>query len=59
VKLASGGFVVDVREISGSAGICRSAKAAVYKADPLPVSKNPDVFNKMRTIRLTLDPQEK
>jgi len=58
VKLAAGGFVIDVREVGGSPAICRSAKAAVYKSDPLPVSKNPDVFNKMRTLRLTLDPQE-
>jgi len=58
VKLAAGGLVIDVREIGGSPAICRSAKAAVYKADPLPVSNKPDVFNKMRTLRLTLDPQE-
>jgi len=58
VKLAAGGFVIDVREISGTPGICRSAQAAVYKADPLPVSPKQDVFNKMRTLRLTLDPQD-
>ncbi len=58
VKLAAGGYIVDVREISGSPGICRSAQAAVYKADPLPVSPKQDVFNKMRTLRLTLDPQD-
>jgi len=39
VRLGAGGFVIDVREIGGSPAICRSAKAAVYKADPLPVSK--------------------
>lgn len=58
VRLGAGGFVIDVREIGGSAAICRSAKAAVYKADPLPVSKEADVFNRMRTLKLTLDPQE-
>ncbi len=58
VKLAAGGLVIDVREMGGTPAICRSAKAAVYKADPLPVSNKPEVFNKMRTLRLTLDPQE-
>ena len=58
VKLATGGFVIDVREVGGEAAICRSAKAAVYKSDPLPVSKDPKVFNRMRTLRLDLDPQE-
>ena len=58
VKLATGGFVIDVREVGGLPAICRSAKAAVYKADPLPVSKDPKVFNRMRNLRLDLDPQE-
>ena len=58
VKLAVGGLVIDVREIGGLPAICRSAKAAVYKSDPLPVSKDPQVFNKMRTLRLNLDPEE-
>lgn len=59
VRLGSGGFVLDVNQVSGEEVICRSAKAAVYKADPLPVPADMDVFNKMRTIRLTLDPQER
>ena len=58
VKLASGGLVIGVREVGGEAAICRSAKAAVYKADPLPVSNDPAIFNRMRTLRLDLDPQE-
>jgi len=59
VRLGAGGFVIDVREVSGVAAICRSGKAAVYKADPLPVPKDIKVFNRMRTLLLTLDPQEK
>ena len=58
VKLASGGLVIGVREVGGEAAICRSAKAAVYKADPLPVSNDPAIFNRMRTLRLDLDPEE-
>ena len=58
IKLAPGGLVIDVKEISGDVASCRSAKAAVYKADPLPVSKDRDVFNELRNIRLPLAPQE-
>ncbi len=58
VRLAAGGLVIDVIELSGEVAICRSAKAAVYRADPLPVSKDPAVFNKMRTIRFDLDPKD-
>lgn len=58
VRLAAGGFIIDVKEVGGSPAICRSAQAAIYKSDPLPVSADPDVFNKMRILRLDLDPQE-
>lgn len=58
VKLAPGGLILNVRQISGGADLCRSAMAAVYKSDPLPVSNDPAVFAKMRTLRLDLDPRE-
>ena len=58
VKLAPGGLILSVRQISGGADLCRSAMAAVYKSDPLPVSTDPAVFDKMRTLRLDLDPRE-
>jgi len=58
VRLAPGGLILGVKEISGGADLCRSAKAAVYKSEPLPVAPDPDVFQKMRTLRLDLDPRE-
>ena len=58
VKLAPGGLILNVTQISGGADLCRSAMAAVYKSEPLPVSKDPAVFEKMRTLRLDLDPRE-
>lgn len=58
IKLAPGGLVIDVREVSGDVASCRSAKAAVYQAEPLPVSKDSAVFNELRNIRIILDPQE-
>ncbi|MEL0034910.1 MAG: cell envelope integrity protein TolA [Gammaproteobacteria bacterium] len=58
VRLAPGGLILNVREISGGADLCRSAKAAVYKSEPLPVSTDPTVFSKMRTLELTLDPRD-
>ena len=58
IRLAPGGLVIDVSEVSGDVASCRSAKAAVYKAEPLPVSNDRDVFNELRNIRIILDPQE-
>ena len=58
VRLAPGGLILGVKEISGGADLCRSAKAAVYKSEPLPVAPDPAVFQKMRTLRLDLDPRD-
>jgi colicin import membrane protein len=58
VRLAPGGLILNIREVSGGADLCRSAKAAVYKSEPLPVSTDPTVFSKMRTLELTLDPRD-
>jgi colicin import membrane protein len=33
------------------------AKAAVFKADTLPVSKESDVFQELRNINLTVEPE--
>lgn len=59
IRLGPGGIVLDVKVKSGLAAVCRSAMAAVYKSDPLPVSKESDVFKKFRNFELVLDPQEK
>jgi colicin import membrane protein len=59
IRLGPGGIVLDVKVKSGIAAVCRSAMAAVYKSDPLPVSKESDVFKKFRNFELVLDPQDK
>lgn len=58
VQLAPGGIVLDVRVIqsSGNAGLDRSARNAVLKASPLPVPKDPKLFEKFREIRLAVRP---
>lgn len=59
VHVAPGGTVisVDMLESSGNFALDRSAKTAVLKASPLPVPKNPDLFDNFRVIRLTVKPQ--
>ena len=58
IRLGPGGIVISVNDVSGLQEICRAAKAAVYKAEPLPVSSDPEVFKKMRIFELEFDPQE-
>lgn len=56
IRLASNGLVTQVTVLSGDANVCRSAQAAVLKADTLPVSSDPDVFAELKNINLTLNP---
>ncbi len=59
VRLAPGGTVVDVRVItsSGDTRLDRSARAAVFKASPLPVPSEPQMFDRFRVLNLTLRPE--
>ena len=59
IKLAPGGTVLDVKLVkgSGNAALDRSAETAVYKASPLPVPQQPELFNRFRTLRLTVKPE--
>ncbi|MGB1199355.1 MAG: cell envelope integrity protein TolA [Thalassotalea sp.] len=57
ISLASSGFVTNVVIGQGNRVVCDAAKAAIYKAGTLPVSKDPEVFKEMRTISLTVVPE--
>lgn len=60
IHLAPGGMVIDVQLVSssGDAVLDRSAVAAVYKASPLPVPTDPEVFDNFRELSLTVRPEE-
>lgn len=58
VRVAPTGTVLDVKvlESSGNDALDRSAVAAVYKASPLPVPQDPELFRSFRELRLILRP---
>jgi len=58
IHLGPHGVVLDVQltRSSGSSVLDRSAQAAIYKASPLPVPTEPDLFNLFRDISLTVRP---
>ncbi len=58
VQLANGGLVIGVTVNSGMTQHCESGKRAIYKSEPLPVPKDPDVFEVMKNIRFTLGEKE-
>ncbi|MFT7374251.1 MAG: colicin import membrane protein [Oleiphilaceae bacterium] len=57
IRLASNGLVTQVKELGGNTILCRAAKAAVFKSDTLPVSKEADVYQQLREINLTVEPE--
>ncbi|MBI5448305.1 MAG: cell envelope integrity protein TolA [Gammaproteobacteria bacterium] len=58
ISLKAGGGVQDVQltKSSGNEGFDRSARAAVYKASPLPVPTDVELFNQMKEINLVVRP---
>lgn len=57
IRLASSGFVINVKELGGDAIVCRSAKAAILRSGTLPVSKEADVYHELKDINLTIGPE--
>jgi len=57
IKLAPSGTVFSVKPVSGDKYVCKSAQDAVYKANTLPVSKDPEVYAKLKEINLTVQPE--
>lgn len=59
IRLAPTGTVLSVSIVStsGDKALDRSAIAAVYKASPLPVPTQPELFDKFRLLRLTVRPE--
>lgn len=59
IKVAPNGEVLNVSLLksSGSGLLDRSALLAVRKASPLPVPKEPEVFNRFREFSLTVRPE--
>ncbi len=59
IRLAPDGAVVSVKLLKGSGdvGLDNSAETAIYKASPLPVPKDPALFEIVREIRLLVRPE--
>lgn len=60
IRVAPGGVVLDVQVVksSGDEGLDNSARAAVFKASPLPVPREADAFEAFRQFLLKVRPKD-
>ena len=57
IRLAFNGLVTKVNTLSGDKLLCQAAQRAVLKAETLPVSKDADIYNELKDINLTVEPE--
>ena len=57
IRLASNGLVTKVTILSGDSNVCRAAQTAVLRSDTLPVSREPDVYQQLKDINITVRPE--
>ncbi|HSG52195.1 MAG TPA: cell envelope integrity protein TolA [Rheinheimera sp.] len=57
IRLASNGFVTRVGVVNGDNVVCDAAVRAVNRAGTLPMSADPDVYNQLKDINLTVIPE--
>ncbi|MFT6987338.1 MAG: colicin import membrane protein [Psychromonas sp.] len=56
IRLASDGFVRDVKQVSGDLKVCESAKRAVLKAKTLPIPDDAEIASQFRDFNIKLEP---
>jgi colicin import membrane protein len=49
--------VTKVTILSGDSNVCRAAQTAVLRSDTLPVSREPDVYQQLKDINITVRPE--
>ena len=55
IRLATTGFVTSIRVLGGNDALCRAAESAVRRAEKLPVSDAPDVYEQLKDITLKVE----
>ena len=55
IKLATTGYVTSIRILGGHDALCRAAESAVRRAEELPVSDAPDVYEQLKDINLKVE----
>jgi colicin import membrane protein len=59
IKISQGGLVIDIRVLEGDSTHCDSGKRAILRAEPLPMTKDPDAFEILKTRTFMLENENK
>jgi colicin import membrane protein len=57
VRLAKDGFVTSSRIIDGDPVLCRATQAAIQKIQRLPISSEPDVYDRLKELNIIYRPE--
>ncbi|MEC4728330.1 cell envelope integrity protein TolA [Shewanella sp. D64] len=57
VRLAKDGFVTSSRIVDGDPVLCRATQAAIQKVQRLPISSEPDVYDKLKELNIIYRPE--
>lgn len=57
VRLAKDGFVTSSRIVDGDPVLCRATQAAIQKVQRLPISSEPDVYEKLKELNIIYRPE--
>lgn len=55
IKISPGGLVIDIQVVEGSPAHCDSGRRAIMRAEPLPMSKDPDAYQELKTRTFKLE----
>ena len=55
IRVAPGGLITNISELSGEKQHCESGRRAINKSEPLPMSSDPDVFEVLKLLTFELE----
>lgn len=57
IRLATTGFVTNVKVLGGDSNVCDSAVRAINRIGTMPMSSEPDVYDKLKDITFRVEPK--
>jgi len=59
IKIAPGGLIIGIQTVGGDSLYCETGRRAINKAEPLPISKDPEVYEVLKELFFRLKNKDK